>query len=84
MKASDRIQAPLCSSHREHRNVCMLTLRDEGQNLTSSQGHLVSQAHVTYQSMRPREGNALGPSPVAAIFILSKVRDKKITSYDLE
>ena len=45
-----------------HRNMHIITLKGQGQNLTSGQGHLVTQVgHIAYESMRLDERNTMGP-----------------------
>ena len=45
-----------------HRNMYSMTLKGQGQNLTSGQGHVVTQVgHIAYVSMRLDERNTMRP-----------------------
>ena len=49
-------------SYWNHRNMYSMTLKSQGQNLTSGQGHVVTQVgHITYVSMRLDEINTMKP-----------------------
>ena len=63
------------------------TLKGQGQNLTSGQGHLVTQVgHIAYHSMRLAEPNAITPIPRVYLFCISSYWQKKllVTSSDLD
>ena len=45
-----------------HRNMYSMTLKGQGQNFISGQGHVVTQVgHITYESKRLDERNTMGP-----------------------
>ena len=64
----------------------MLTLKGQGQNLISGQGHVVTlTGHVAYQTMRIGERNTLKPLPLLYLNSIKSYRQKThLTSCDLE
>ena len=66
--------------------MCMLTLKGQGQNLTSGQGHVMTLiGHVAYHSMRLGERSTLEATPLLYLNSIKSYRQKThLTSYDLE
>ena len=61
-----------------HRNMYSMTLKGQGQNLTSGQGHVVTQVgHIAYESKRLDQRNTMGPLTHVSISSESKVIRKK-------
>ena len=51
------------------RNMYALTLKGQGKNLTSGQGHVMTEiAHIAYQTMRLDETNTIKPPPTLYLF----------------
>ena len=54
-----------------HRKMYSITLKEQGQNLTSGQGHVVTQVgHIAYVSMRLDERNTLRPLSRLYLFLI--------------
>ena len=57
--------------------IYRMTLKDQGQNLTSGEGHVVTQVgHVAYQSIRLEETNTMTPIPRLHLFPNASYRQK--------
>ena len=62
-----------------HRNMYSMTLKGQGQNLTSGQGHVVTQVgHIAYVSMRLDERNTMRPLSRLYLFWIKSYSQKTV------
>ena len=62
-----------------HRNMYSMTLKGQGQNLTSGQGHVVTQiGHIAYVSMRRDERNTMRPLSRLYLFLIKSYAQKTV------
>ena len=62
-----------------HRNMYRMTLKDQGQNLTSGQGHVVTQVgHIAYVSMRLDDRNTMRPLSRLYLFWIKSYSQKTV------
>ena len=62
-----------------HRNMYSMTLKGQGQNLTSGQRHVVTQVdHIAYVSMRLDEGNTMRPLSRLYLFCIKSYSQKTV------
>ena len=62
-----------------HRNMHRITLKAQGQNLTSGQGHVVTQVgHIAYVSMRLDERNTMRPLSRLYLFWIKSYSQKTV------
>ena len=62
-----------------HQNMYSMTLKGQGQNLTSGQGHVVTQVgHIAYLSMRLDERNTMRPLSRLYLFWIKSYSQKTV------
>ena len=67
-----------------HRNLYSMTLKGQGQNLTSGQGHVLTQVgHIAYESMRIDERNTMRPLLRLYLFWIKSYSQKTVSLGDL-
>ena len=65
-----------------HRNMYSMTLKGQGQNLISGQGHVVTQVgHIAYVSMRLDERNTIRPLPRLYLFWIKSYSQKTVGDF---